>query len=78
MKSRNEKETVPVPSAALEMIHCSFFQPETKNVTTINTNISQDIACPPSYIICIPSSAFKCERSILNNGRSCELRVLES
>lgn len=30
MKSRNEKETVPVPSAALEMIHCSFFQPEKK------------------------------------------------
>ena len=31
LSEANKEETVPVLSAALEMIHCSFFQPEKKN-----------------------------------------------
>ena len=30
LSQANKEETVPVLSAALEMIHCSFFQPEKK------------------------------------------------
>ena len=40
LSQANKEETVPVLSAALEMIHCSFFQPEKKNVTTVNINKS--------------------------------------
>ena len=40
LSQANKEEPEPVLSAALEMIHCSFFQPEKKNVTTVNINKS--------------------------------------